>query len=162
MAQLRFGSPKYTPFSQVVRHKPDEDINKALDTLQSNKDRWVGVQLSDRISVLDEAKRRMQKDADRWISANIQAKGVSIGSLGEGEEWLGLATVFREIRLLRKSLTDIQKFGRPRIPGPMTIRRNGQAVVRVFPQNWLDRLLLRNITGEIWMQPGITAVLGIY
>lgn len=144
------------PLSSDFKPIPEKVIEKALEALQAKKDKWVALKLKDKISILDEAKKRMLKNAGRWVTANIQAKGVSSDSFGEGEEWLGLAIALRAIRLLRQSLTDIQKLGRPRYPGQIKTTRNGQAVVKVFPKNWLDKLLLRRITGEIWMQPGIT------
>ena len=112
--------------------------------------------MNERLSILNEARACLLKHADRWATANIQAKGISVGSFGEGEEWLGLAIVFRAIRLLQKSLTDIQDFGRPLFSGQLLKRRNGQVVVRVFPENRLEKLLSGKMTGEIWMKPDMT------
>ena len=134
MSESSLGSVKFNQCSQNVKHRPEISINNVLRVLYSNKDKWVEVNLTDRISIIDDAKKRLLKNADRWVAANIQAKGVSYGSFGEGEEWLGLAIILRAIRLLRQSLTDIKKFGRPRFPGQIKTTQNGQVVIRVFPK----------------------------
>ncbi len=124
--------------------------------LQTNKDAWMELGIDERIAILDEIKQDMMKVADSWISASIKAKDFPVRSNGEGEEWLTLAGVFRYVRLLRQSLIDIQKHGRPQIPGPITIRSDGQVVAQVFPQTKFDNILFKGFTGEVWMEPGVT------
>lgn len=130
--------------------------DEALKVLQMNKDAWVALGIDERIGILDEIKNDMLKVADRWIAANMQAKGIPAGTTGEGDEWAALMCLFREIRLCRQSLVDIKKFGRPRILGPITMRHDGQVVAQVFPQTFQDRILFRGFKGEVWMEPGVT------
>lgn len=129
-------------------------INEALDVLKASKDAWVKVGIPERIAILDEIKLDMLKVADRWIAASILAKGVPPRSHGEGEEWLILWIIFREIQHLHKSLVDILKSGHPKVKG-FTVQNN-QVVAQVFPQTIYDRILLRGFTGEIRMEPGVT------
>ena len=124
--------------------------------LQANKDAWVKLSIDERIAILDEIKQDMTKVADSWISASINAKDFPVRSNGEGEEWLTLAGVFRYVRLLRQSLIDIQKHGRPLISGPITTRSDGQVVAQVFPQTKFDNILFKGFTGEVWMELGVT------
>lgn len=112
--------------------------------------------IDERIAILDEIKHDMLEVADRWISASINSKGVSASSIGEGEEWAALAGVFHYVRLLRHSLIDIQKYGRPQIPGPIITRSDGQVMAQVFPQTRFDSILFRGLTGEVWMEHGVT------
>jgi acyl-CoA reductase-like NAD-dependent aldehyde dehydrogenase len=131
-------------------------IDEALGVLQANKDAWVTLSIDERIAILDEIKHDMIEVADRWIAASINAKGIPALSNGEGEEWSYLAGVFHYVRLLRHSLIDIQKYGRPQIPGPIITRSDGQVMAQVFPQTKFDSILFRGFTGEVWMGHGVT------
>ncbi|MDI6801317.1 MAG: aldehyde dehydrogenase family protein [Thermodesulfovibrionales bacterium] len=143
--------------SSTIPPTSHKDIDEALKVLQANKDAWVRFGIDERIAILDEIKHDMLKVADRWIAASISAKGVPENSNGEGEEWLTLSGVFRYVRLLRQSLIDIQKHGRPQISGTVTTRSDGQVVAQVFPQTKFDSILFRGFTGEVWMEPCVTS-----
>ena len=140
--------------TQPSSHKT---IDEALEVLQANKGAWVEFSIDGRIAILDEIKQDIMKVADSLISASINAKDLPAHSNGEGEEWLTLAGVFRYVRLLRQSLIDTQKHGRPQIPGPITTRPDGQVMAKVFPQTKFDSILFRGFTGEVWMEPGVTS-----
>lgn len=131
-------------------------INDALEVLTAHKDTWVSLGIDDRIAILDEIKHDMLIVADRWIAASLHEKGIPAHSHGEGDEWGMLMSVFREVRLLRKSLIDISKSGRPQIKR-YTVQPNGQVAAQVFPQTLYDRILYKGFTGEVRMKPGISA-----
>jgi acyl-CoA reductase-like NAD-dependent aldehyde dehydrogenase len=130
-------------------------VDDALGVLMAHKEAWVALGIHERIAILGEVREDLLKVADRWISASIDAKGIPAGTQLEGEEWGMLMIIFRELRLLRKSLADILKNGRPRVNG-FAIRPNGQVAAQVFPQTLYDRILYRGFTGEVLMEPGIT------
>ena len=44
----------------------------------------------------------------------------------------------------------------PGCPAASTTRSDGQVVARIFPQTLADRMLFMGVTGEVWMQPGVT------
>jgi hypothetical protein len=100
--------------------------------------------------------RDLMTVGERWVAVSLQEKGLPDNSIGETEEWVLFATGIRGLRLLRESLVDLRDAGRPRIPGPVTSRADGQVVARVFPRTRLDRILFRGISGEVWMEPGVT------
>ncbi len=104
-------------------------INDALEVLTAHKDTWVSLGIDDRIAILDEIKHDMLIVADRWIAASLHEKGIPAHSHGEGDEWGMLMSVFREVRLLRKSLIDISKSGRPQIKR-YTVQPNGQVAAQ--------------------------------
>lgn len=64
--------------------------------------------------------------------------------------------ILHAIRMARQTLTEIQRDDRPRLGEPI-IRVNGQLAVRVFPRDRWDRLLFGGVSGDVWMQPGVTA-----
>jgi acyl-CoA reductase-like NAD-dependent aldehyde dehydrogenase len=57
------------------------------------------------------------------------------------------AAVARALRLLRRSVRDIGRFGRPRLAGQMTRGGDGRRVVRVFPHDLSDRVVYRGLEG---------------
>lgn len=134
-----------------------EAIDEALAVLAARKDAWVALGVPERIAILEEISRDIMGVAERWITVSLEAKDILANPMGEAEEWVLFATVLRTLRLLRESLIDIRRYGRPRIPGQVTIHPNGQAVAEVFPRNRIEKLMFRGITGEVWMEPGVTA-----
>jgi hypothetical protein len=57
---------------------------------------------------------------------------------------------------IKQSLREIQSAKYPRIPGAITLRRNGQVSVQVFPQTMYDRILFNGYRAEVWMEAGVT------
>jgi len=131
-------------------------FDRCLAELQTHKGDWPGVSLNQRLGILTEIRRRMTLAGERWVGAILHAKGTGQDAFGVGEEWANYALAQRWMRLLHRSLRDIQRRGRPRLPGPFLSRGNGQVAVRVFPQTAADRLLFKGVTGEVWMQPGLS------
>jgi len=64
--------------------------------------------------------------------------------------------VMRNFRLLEQALEDIERHGRPRIPGPVRTLPNGQVSAQVFPVDVFDRIFYSGVTAETWMEPGVT------
>ena len=57
---------------------------------------------------------------DEWLAAACEAKGLAPGSSEAGEElFTGVGTFVRMARLLRDSLRDIAKDGKPAFAGPV-------------------------------------------
>ncbi|MBW2162630.1 MAG: aldehyde dehydrogenase [Deltaproteobacteria bacterium] len=128
-----------------------------MSRLRANKDSWVHLGMRERLSLLDEVHRDFISIGDRWVAAELEAKGLASHTLGEAEEWTILATIHRAIRTLRRSLSETESLGQPRVPGPITMRPDGQVVARTFPLTPWDRFLFLGVTGEVWMEPGLSA-----
>ncbi len=150
------GSPAFPPVdSTTTAH---QDMDSAIQTLQSHKDDWIAVSISERIALIDQLLTDFAAVIDRWMSASLQAKSVDPTSLTAAEEWLmGPYPVARNLQRLRLSLTEIAAQGVPHIPGPITTRPDGQVVAQIFPRTLMDRMSYPGITNEIWMEPGVTA-----
>ncbi len=92
-----------------------------------------------------------------WLSAACEAKGLAPGTTEAGEElFTGIGTFVRMARLLRDSLRDIAKEGKPAVPGPVREAPDGRLRVQVFPDGAFDRITFPQTTAEVWMQPGVT------
>lgn len=149
--------PQSPEFSTSISASARAAIDEALAVLQASKSDWVALGVTERITLLEEIQRDFLKVADRWIAAGLAAKGVSKGTFAEGEEWAIFAAILRNVRFFRQALLDIRDYGRPRIPGGVTTRPDGQVVARVFPSTRLEGLLLSGTAGEIWLEPGPTS-----
>jgi acyl-CoA reductase-like NAD-dependent aldehyde dehydrogenase len=148
------GSPQFPTIADKV--STHEEMDQAIHALQEHKDTWVATTLQQRVSLLTKLIQNIASLAPRWVEICSQAKHLSPQLTGE--EWsMGPWPILRNLRLLRQSLLDIEAFGRPRIPGPVTTRDNGQVVAQVFPTNNYDRIFFTSMTAEIWMEPGVSA-----
>lgn len=133
-------------------------MNKAARTLSENKQAWVVLPIQEKIELLRRIMRDLRSNAQRWVAAGMEAKGIDASSLASVEEWaLSPYFIMVELGQLLRSLRDIERTGHPRIPGPVITRPDDQVVAQVFPQRAYDRLFYGGVTAEIWMQPGVSA-----
>lgn len=134
------------------------DLDRALGTLRGNAAAWVATGPTERIHLLEQVLHDVVAVADRWAAACISAEGLDPKDPSSGEEALvGPCFFVRNVRLLRDALRDIERHGVPQIPGAVRTRSDGQVTARVFPISAYDRLMYPGITGEVWMEPGVTA-----
>jgi len=132
-------------------------LDEALAILEDQKQEWAALDIEERIELLKQLRDGMVEVAERWVRASIEAKGMSIGTAEEGEEWLaGPAIVTKNLTLLIASLRDIQDCGVPQLPKEPFTRPDGQVVAPVFPADGFDGLLFQGFTAEVWMEPGVT------
>jgi acyl-CoA reductase-like NAD-dependent aldehyde dehydrogenase len=134
---------------------PRSDIDQALTVLSAGKDRWANLPLAEKLALLDRVQRDLAPLAELWSNAAADAKGLPRDSREAGEEWFTFAVMERNVRLLRRSLTDIGRYGRPRLPGRPHRATSGHLVVPVFPQTTADRLVFSGLRGEAWLKPGV-------
>ncbi len=108
---VKAGSPYFAEFIEPTRNTPRQEIDELLNELQANKDEWVRLEIAERLSIVDEIREDLSTLNERWIQAELQAKGLPPKSFGEAEEWTILATIHRALRSLRRSLVEIQEQG---------------------------------------------------
>ena len=135
-----------------------EAMDRAVGELQARTKAWTQVSVRERISLIEELTRGFLAVADRWADASVKAEGIDPALPVSGEEALvGPYLVLRNLRLLKRALWDIEVHGRPRIPGSIRTRPDGQVTVRVFPYDVWDQIFYTGVTADVWMQPGVTA-----
>ncbi|MGQ9829038.1 MAG: hypothetical protein ACUVSW_14355 [Roseiflexus sp.] len=149
------------PDHQVVpkaSHTPPlwADVDRALADLHSRKDSWVQESLDERIALLAALRRTLADAEERWIAISLESRGLAPGGYGESEERTWLAILTRFLRLLHQALIDVRDHGRPSLPGGLTTRPDGQVVAPVLPASRYDSALFPRMTGEVWIEPGIT------
>ncbi len=135
-----------------------EAMDAAVRDLQAQRKAWTLVSVRDRIALIDEIVPRVLAVADRWAAEAIAAEKIDPASAAAAEEALvGPYFVIRNLRLLRRALRDIEVHGRPRIPGSIRTRSDGQVTARVFPYDVWDQVFYTGVTADVWMEPGVTA-----
>lgn len=132
------------------------EMDAAVTVLGAYKTAWVKMPVWQKIIILERLLEDTHDVCNTWWNAATMAKDAHGNLIGEAEEWASLAFVLRMISLLADSLRDIERHGRPLIPGPLIARADGQVTARVYPIRKYDRLFLQNTTAEVWMEPGLT------
>ena len=135
-----------------------DQLDSAVAAVSAQKDAWVAVSVADRIGILEGLIKTTRAASVAWVAAALEAKGIAPGTPQEGEEWLaGPMVLIRNLRLLARSLRDIEKIGHPKLRSNPTTLPSGQVVAQVFPTDGYDKMLFSGFTGEIWMDPSVTA-----
>lgn len=143
--------------STAIADTPRADLDRAIAELVAGKERWLRVSIADRRAILAEMRRDFAKVMPRWAEAMQAAERLPAGAPVAGEEWLvGPYLIVRNLMLLDEALADIERFGQPRIPGPIRQRADGRTTAQVFPARLYDRLFYGGVTAEVWMQEGVT------
>jgi aldehyde dehydrogenase (NAD(P)+) len=135
-----------------------ETMDRAIARLNEQKQVWAGLAIDKKIAYLKRMRANTEKAADRWVAAAVRAKGIPADSPLAGEEWIsGPWAVLFALNHYIPTLQAIKKTGYPDLkPDQVHTRPDGQVVVDVFPRSLSDRLLLSGVTGQVWMQPGVT------
>jgi len=98
------------------------EIEQALKILHANKDRWTAVNIGERIKFLDKIRRDMKTVSGSWVSAwRWRQKRIPPDTFAVEEEKIFLGSIFGLLSSMRKSLREIEKYGRPRIAGPVAV-----------------------------------------
>ncbi len=145
--------PAGTPLDTAV-------LDAALSDVGARVSSWAATSPAARASLLDRVLQDTLGAAEGWLADACRAKGLAPGSPEAAEElFAGIITFARMARLLRDSIRDIGRSGRPRYPGPVSVAPegiDGQLRVGVFPDSRYDRMLFARTTGEVWMRPGVS------
>ncbi len=140
-----------------MRPTPPEELDRAVGELGAVRSAWVAVTPADRIALVDELVRDVLAVADTWSDLCARAEGLDPGDPQSAEETLvGPFATLRYLRLLRRSLRDLERGRAPRIPGRVAALPDGRAVARILPLDRWDALLTPGSVADVWMQPGVT------
>jgi acyl-CoA reductase-like NAD-dependent aldehyde dehydrogenase len=131
-------------------------LDQALAELGAAREAWVDLGILARLAVLDQIVQEMLLLREDWVAAGVADKEIGHIPWAAGLEWCLLANIFRYLGVIRRALVDIQRHGRPRVPGRIYGRPDGQVVAEVFPQTLYDRGLFPGVSGEVWLAPDVT------
>jgi hypothetical protein len=134
-----------------------EGLGEAVGTVAASRERWADTSVAERIGLLERVIADTLAAAPDWVADACRAKGIEPGTPPVGEEWIHLAFVVRNARLLRDSLRDIARDGRPKLPGPLGSGPGNRVVAPVYPPSAYERATFPGTSAEVWMPPGRTA-----
>jgi acyl-CoA reductase-like NAD-dependent aldehyde dehydrogenase len=145
----------------AAAHQPTSpgDLDRIIDRVKEGSRTFARLPIDARIKLAEQLHRGYGEIAEQSVRLACQAKGIAFDDPVSGEEWLGGPMVtIRNLRLLVEALKEIKQHGVPRIdPSWLSTLPDGRLVVKVFPQNALEGMLLQKHVAEVHMQEGITA-----
>jgi len=132
-------------------------IDGALGVLAENKQRWARLPVREKIGYLDTLRLRTNDAAADWVAAALTAKGLSPTSPLAGEEWMsGPYALLGWLNAALTTLRAVERGGDPLEGLKVWARPDGQVVVRVYPTDLWERLLLNAYAADVWMDPSVT------
>jgi acyl-CoA reductase-like NAD-dependent aldehyde dehydrogenase len=155
ISQRGAAAPTSGTQDHVTLNEPE--LDRALSELHEHRDEWATVGPRERADILERLVNDTYAVAPEWNAAACAAKGYSPDSAEGGEElFSGIGTFIHMAQAFRSSLIDIAETGRPQYPGPVRHKANNRIAIQVVPSSTYDKLLYAGITGEVWMQEGVT------
>ncbi|MFL5547625.1 MAG: aldehyde dehydrogenase, partial [Gemmatimonadales bacterium] len=116
-------------------------LDDVVSRLKHGARKFVGLSLDQRVQLTRAMQAGYLRVARASVEAACLAKGITLGSALEGEEWtLGPWFVVRHLRLLRESLLSIRRTGNTRV-GKLGRTADQRLTVQVFPAGPIDSLL---------------------
>jgi len=116
--------------------------------------------VGERIRLASECMACTCEVAREWVDAAAEAKKLSAGSPARVEDLAaGPVAVLRYFHLLIQSLTDIDRIGKPRLPGVPSKAADGTICVPVFPaQGLFDPLVFLGLKAHVRMLPDVESI----
>ena len=65
----------------------NSDLDKAINILNTNKDNWVNLPISEKIPLFKSLSSKTSSVAKDWVDAAVKAKSINVDSPLSGEEW---------------------------------------------------------------------------
>jgi acyl-CoA reductase-like NAD-dependent aldehyde dehydrogenase len=157
MAEVTRGAAAPTSGLQDHVTLDTDTLDAAVADVATQALAWAATSPGERADLL----RRIIADtyavSEEWNVAACAAKGLDPLSTEGGEElFSGVGTFLRMAGAFETSLRDLVSKGRPQYPGPVRHRAGNRISVQVLPASTFDRVLYSGMTGEVWMEPGVT------
>ncbi len=133
-------------------------LDECLTRLVAGQQRLAAMSIRQRIELLDQCLAGVAAAAPEWAEAACEAKGIPADSPARAEEVLaGPVAVIRQLQLCRKTLCEIERFGKPRLPRRLSRKPDGRIGIRVTPCHGLfDPVVFVGFRATAWMQPEVT------
>ncbi len=134
-------------------------IDADLDRLDAGAKVWVALTLDQRARLLGRVRDAVGAVAQEWADTATVSKGLEPGHPSSGEEWLGGPyAIIGLLDALRETLEALAK-GRSPLEGvPLDEAPGGRLRAHTFPLNGTEKFLLSGFSGEVWFEPGVSAI----
>jgi hypothetical protein len=136
---------------------PTAEIDRILAALSHARRRWREKPLAERVRLAEQCAEGVFTAADEWVAASCQAKGIAADGPPAAEEIAaGPLAVLRYLKLLIAALTQIERYGLPRLPAAPRKGDDGRLRVPLFPARGLyDSLMFPGYKAQAWMLPDV-------
>jgi hypothetical protein len=156
VSQIR-GAAAPTSGSQDHVSVDESPLDQIVAEVAAKAEEWSATTPRQRAALLERIVTDTLAVAEEWNAAACDAKGYETSSPEGGEElFAGIGVFVYMAQLFRRSMLDIARHGRPNYPGPVRHKPGNRIAVQVVPSSVFDRLLFAGITGEVWMEPGVS------
>ena len=156
MATNKLFDENSTLKSKALQPSSQAEMDQALAVLTAHKDTWATMDIPGRIRLLDQIMQDIPGVEERWLAASMAAKESQPESYQAAVDWYSITVIYRYIQFLRKAFQDILQYGKPKIPGKVSTRANGQVVAQVVPHDWKEASALPGMRAEVWMDPSVS------
>src|SRR5881628_2231452 len=131
-------------------------IDEAVGRLRDNAARFAHLSLDQRLALARAMQVGYVRVAEESVRAACAAKGISLGTPLEGEEWcLGPWIVVRHLRLIQQSLLALKRTGNTSV-GKVGRTVDDRLSVQVYPANGIDAMLFNGVRVDVHLQRGVT------
>jgi hypothetical protein len=122
--------------------------------------RWATLPVARKIELLAACRDATARVAREWSSRAAAIKGVARTPAAGEEAVTGPWALMWSLNRYVLTLREIERFGAPRLrKAAIRSGPGGRAVLRVFPEDVYDGLLLPGVRGEVWMRGSTAATL---
>ena len=157
MTMIQRGAAAPTSGNQDHVSVDQETLNRAVAEVAENALAWAATSPRERADLLAQVIADTYEVSEAWAAAGCTAKGYDPDSVEGGEElFSGVGTFVRMASAFRQSMLDIIEKGRPQYPGPVRHKPGNRIAIQVVPGSGFDKLLYAGMSGEVWMEPGVT------
>ena len=148
---------KTSEWSETPGDSGFPDMEQALRVLKQNASSFARAPLADKVAWLREIASRFRELGPRLVAAACAAKGVSLGSPLEGEEWVAaLVPIIRNLKQLSDSLEQIRRAGAPNIDSArVSFTPQGRVAIEMTPHEWYDGMLYAPFRAKTWLAPHV-------
>ena len=149
---------KTTPKPAELAAEVRVPLDAAIADLQDGTRTWAALTIDQRARLLDRVRAAVVASADEWADAAALSKGLEPGHPLRGEEWMsGPYAALGGLDGYISSLKALARGTSPLDGVRISEAHGGRVRIEAFPASGMDRVLLSGFTGELWLEPGVTA-----
>lgn len=134
------------------------ELDAILAKLRRHAEPFARLSPAARAGLLRECMPLVWRNAEDWVRAACEAKGIDYESAASSEEWLGgPMTTLRNVRLLAEALDAIVHTGKPGVDDAnLRVAGDGRVEAEVFPTSMVEKALYAGFTATIRFEEGMS------
>ena len=109
-----------------------------------------------KIELLKQVLKNLGDNTESWVDISIHNKHIESESPWVGEEWTaGIWALAAGLNGYIETLGRLVNGHKPRVK-KIWNGSGGRTILRIYPNNIIESLLLHGITADVWMKKGVT------